>query len=154
MIDPDLPLLGVMPLEEDMEQELGLLTVFGAMFGLFACAALGLATVGLYAVTAYAVTQRTRELGVRVALGARARHVWWLVTRRAATQLAAGITLGLGGALGAGQLLQGLLWGVSSRDPVTLIGVPAVMVLVALAACLVPATRAMRMDPVAALRME
>ena len=90
-----------------MAQEGRILTVFGAMFGLFARAALGLAMVGLYAVTAYAVTQRTREVGVRVALGARAGHVWWLVTRRAADQLAVGVTLGLGGALGAGQLLQG-----------------------------------------------
>ncbi len=154
-IDPDLPLTGsVMPLDEAMTQELGVLALFGSMFGSFAAAALALATVGLYGITAYGVAQRTRELGVRLALGAQARHVWWVVTRRAALQLAIGISLGLAGALGVGRLLQGALIGVSSRDPFTLIGVPALMVIVTLTACLVPAIRAMRLDPVMALRLE
>jgi predicted permease len=154
VLDADLPVIGALPLAEALAQELSILAVFGSMFGFFAAAALGLATIGLYAVTAYAVTQRTRELGVRVALGARAGHVWWLITRRAAVQLAVGITLGLGGALGAGQFLQGMLFGVSSRDPLTLVGVPVLMAVVALVACFVPARRAMRLDPVAALRAE
>jgi ABC-type antimicrobial peptide transport system permease subunit len=153
-IDPDAPVLGVMPFDEMIAQELQLLLVFGSMFGLFASAALGIAGIGLYAVTAYAVAQRTREMGVRIALGARARHVWWVVTRRAAMQLGVGIALGLAGALGAGELLQGLLTGVGSRDPLTLIGVPVVMIAVSLVACVVPARRAMRLDPVAALRAE
>ena len=153
-IDADLPLIGALPLAEAFAQELSILTVFGSMFGLFAAAAMGLSMIGLYAVTAYAVTQRTRELGVRVALGARAGHVCWVVTRRAAVQLAVGVTLGLVGALGAGQLLQGLLFGISSRDPLTLVGVPALMAVVALVACFVPARRAMRLDPVSALRAE
>jgi predicted permease len=153
-VDDDVPLSGVMPLDEAMAQEVSILALFSAMFGLFAAVALSLATIGLYAVMAYAVTQRTREVGVRVALGARARHVGWLVTRQAAMQLGVGIALGLAGALAAGQLLQGLLWGVSSRDPLTLVGVPALMIVVAFAACIVPARRAMRLDPVAALRAE
>jgi putative ABC transport system permease protein len=154
-LDPDLPLMGsVIPLDEAMTQELGVLAVFGAMFGLFASAALGLVTVGLYAITAYAVSQRRRELGVRLALGARARHMWWVVTHRAATQLAVGLSLGFAGALGVGQLLQGVLLGVSSRDPITLLGVPALMIVVTLVACIIPAIRAMRLDPVAALRAE
>lgn len=153
-IDPDLPVLSVMPLSEAMREELRILGVFGSMFGGFATVALGLAVLGLYAVTAYAATRRTREVGVRIALGARARHVWWLVTRRAALQLGAGTTIGLAGALGVGQLLEGLLWGVSSREPVTLVAVPALLVAMALVACIVPARRAMRVDPVAALRAE
>ena len=153
-LDADLPVIGVLPLAEAFAQELSILTLFSSMFGLFATAALGLSMIGLYAITAYAVTQRTRELGVRLALGARAGHVYWVVTRRAAVQLAVGVTLGLWGALGAGQLLQGLLFGVSSRDPLTLVGVPALMAVVALVACFVPARRAMRLDPVAALRAE
>ena len=154
-IDPDVPLTGgVMPLDEAATQELGVLAVFGSMFGFFATAALGLATVGLYGITAFAVAQRTRELGVRLALGARARHMWWIVTRRVAMQLAMGISLGLIGALGVGQLLQGVLAGVSGRDPVTLIGVPVLMIAVALVACLIPAMRAMRLDPVTTLRLE
>jgi hypothetical protein len=154
-LDPDLPITGgVMPLDEAMREELGVLALFASMFGFFATTALGLATVGLYGITAYAVAQRTRELAVRLALGARGRHMWWVVTRRVAVQLAIGISLGLAGALGAGRLLQGALMGVSSRDPITLIGVPALMVVISLVACFVPAARAMRLDPVAALRLE
>jgi ABC-type antimicrobial peptide transport system permease subunit len=80
--------------------------------------------------------------------------MWWVVTRRVAMQLAIGISLGLMGAFGVGQLLQGVLAGVSSRDPITLIGVPALMIVVTLVACFVPAARAMRIDPVTVLRLE
>jgi predicted permease len=155
VIDPDLPLAGsVVPLDEAIDQELGLLTVFASMIGLFALAAMSLAMVGVYGVTAYAVTKRTRELGVRLALGASAWQVWWVVTRRAALQLLAGLGLGLGGALSVGTLLQGLTSGVSSRDPATLIAVTGLMTVVTCLACLVPAARAIRLDPVAALRVE
>lgn len=154
-LDPDLPLTGTaIPLNEAMTEELGIIATFGSMFALFALAALGLATVGQYGITAHGVAQRRRELGVRLALGAHARHIGWAVTRRAALQLAIGISLGLAGALGAGQLLQGVLMGVSARDPVTLIGIPVLMAVVTFVACLVPAARAVRLDPVAALRVE
>jgi putative ABC transport system permease protein len=155
VIDPDLPLGGsVVPLDEAIDQELGLLTVFASMIGLFALAAMSLAMVGVYGVTAYAVAKRTRELGVRLALGASAWHVWWVVTRRAILQLFIGLGLGLGGALGVGTLLQGLTSGVSGRDPATLIAVTGLMIVVACLACLVPAARAIRLDPVATLRVE
>ena len=155
VIDPDLPLAGtVVPLGEAIDQELGLLTVFASMIGLFALAAMGLAMVGVYGVTAYAVSKRTRELGVRLALGASAWHVWWVVTRRAALQLLMGLGVGLGGALGTGALLQGLTSGVSGRDPVTLIAVTALMTVAACLACVLPAARAIRLNPVAALRRE
>jgi putative ABC transport system permease protein len=155
VIDPDLPLAGsVVPLDEAIDQELGLLTVFASMIGLFALAAMSLAMIGVYGVTAYAATKRTRELGVRLALGASAWHVWWVVTRRAALQLLMGLGLGLGGALSVGTLLQGLTSGVSSRDPATLIAVTGLMTGVACLACVVPAARAIRLDPVAALRVE
>jgi predicted permease len=154
-LDSDLPLTGgVVPVAEAMEEELGVLTTFASMFGLFSFASVGLAMVGLYAVTAHGVAQRTRELGVRLALGARARHVWWVVTRRAAMQLTVGLALGLAGAFGAGQLMQGLLLGVSSRDPVTAVAAPALMIAVALGACCGPAWRAMRLDPASVLRAE
>jgi putative ABC transport system permease protein len=153
-IDADLPLLGLVSFGEAIADDLRLLTVFGSMFGLFAAAAVGIAGVGLYGVTAYAAAQRRRELGVRIALGARAPHVWWLVTRRTLLQVGLGTMLGLAGAIGAGQLLQGLLTGVGSRDPFTLVAVPALMFVVALAACIIPARRAMRLDPAAALRAE
>ena len=73
--------------------------IFGSMFGIFGVIALILATVGLYAVTAYSVAQRTREIGVRVALGAQARHVWWLVTRSASWQIAIGLAIGIAGSV-------------------------------------------------------
>ena len=154
-VDADLPLVGsVTPLDEAIDQELGLLTVFASMLGLLAVAAMGLAMVGMYGVTAHAVTLRTRELGIRLALGAGTGHIWWIVTRRAAIQLSAGVSLGIGGALGVGALLRGLISGVSSRDPATLIVVTALMIGVACAACLVPAARALRVDAVAGLRAE
>ena len=124
------------------------------MFGAFAISALVLAALGLYAVTAYAVSQRTHEIGVRVALGARRHHLWWMVNRRVALQLSIGLVIGLGGALALAQILQGILADVSGRDPVTLAAVPALLVVVALLACLIPARRAMRLNPVDALRAE
>jgi putative ABC transport system permease protein len=153
-IDADLPLLGLVSFGEAIADDLRLLTVFGSMFGLFAAAAVGIAGIGLYGVTAYAAAQRRRELGVRIALGARARHLWWLVTRRALLQVGIGTVLGPAGALAAGQLLQGLLTGVGSRDPLTLVAVAALMFVVALAACVAPARRAVRLNPAAALRAE
>jgi hypothetical protein len=153
-IDPNLPVLSVLPMGESLTQEVTTVRVFSRIFGVFALVALGLAAVGLYGITAYAVSQRTREVGVRRALGARDRHVWWLVTRRAAAQLAVGLVLGVSGALAAGQLLQSVLTGVGSRDPVTLIVVPSMMAVVAALACVVPARRAMRLDPSELLRVE
>jgi predicted permease len=153
-LDPDLPVFDVMTLDEALASDRWPLRVFGGMFGIFALVALVMATVGLYAVTSYSVAQRTREIGVRVALGARAREIWLVITRRAAVQLAIGLLVGMAGAVGMGRLLQGILVRVSATDPVTLTLVPAVLVLVGFVACLIPARRAMRLDPVAALRHE
>jgi putative ABC transport system permease protein len=124
------------------------------MIGLFAVTAMSLAMVGVYGVTAYAVTQRTRELGVRVALGAGAFHICWVVTRRSSFQLIVGLSLGLAGALGVGQLLQGHVSGVSDRDPATLLTVTVLMTVLGAVACLIPAARAVRVDAMAALRMD
>ena len=99
-VDPDLPLFEVMTLDDLLaasDERVGL-RVFGTMFVVFAVVALLLATVGLYAVTAYAAAQRTREIGVRVALGAQATQIWWLVTRSAAWQLGLGLSIGMVGA--------------------------------------------------------
>jgi putative ABC transport system permease protein len=153
-IDRDLPLFDIAKLDDAVDDERWLVGVFTAMFGLFAAGALALSTIGLYGVTAYSVAQRTREIGVRIALGAGARDVWWVVTRRAAIQIGIGVVLGTAGALGVGQVLQGILSSVSGRDPATLIAVLALLIVVALAACVGPARRAMRLNPVAALRAE
>jgi putative ABC transport system permease protein len=155
-VDPDLPLFEVMTLDDLLaasDERVGL-RVFGTMFAVFAVVALLLATVGLYAVTAYAAAQRTREIGVRVALGAQAKQIWWLVTRSAALQLGIGLSLGMVGAAGIGRLLGSVLIGTRAMDPVTLLAVAGLLAAVGLAACLLPARRAMRLDPAAVLRYE
>jgi putative ABC transport system permease protein len=117
-------------------------------------AALVLAAVGLYAVTAYSVAQRTREIGVRVALGAQARHVWWLVTRSASWQIAAGLAVGIAGSVSVSRAVPVAITRVEGTDPITLGSAIALLVGVALAACLIPSRRAMRLNPVDALRSE
>ena len=96
-------------MDQNLAQKRWPYRVFGTMFAVFALIALVLSAVGLYAITAYAVTQRTQEIGVRMALGAQARQVWWLIVRRRVVQLAIGLALGMAGAFGVGRLLRSLL---------------------------------------------
>ena len=128
--------------------------VFGTMFAIFALIALVLAAVGLYAVTAYAVTQRTQEIGVRMALGAQSGQVVWLIMRRVLVQLAIGLILGIAGAFGVGRVLRSLLVQTSSTDPVTLTVVAVVLLGASIVASVRPAYRATQLDPVAALRSD
>lgn len=148
-LDGDLPLFDIQMMDEWLAFLRWPQRLFGTMFTIFACVALALSAVGLYAITAYSVTQRTQEIGVRMALGAQARQVNWLVLRRAIAHLGIGLTLGLPGAIAVGRLLP-----FASRDPITLASVVAVLVLVSLVACVWPARRATRLDPVQALRHE
>lgn len=155
-IDRDLPLYDVRTLDESLAQSderTGLL-VFGSLVAGVGAIALLLATVGVYAVTAYTTAQRTREFGIRVALGSRPAQIVSLVTRQAARQLVMGLAIGAAGALGIAQLMRGILVGVGPWDPVTLLGVIALLILVTLGAAMLPARRAMRLNPVAALRSE
>ena len=128
--------------------------VFGSMFAIFALVALALSAVGIYAVTSYAVTQRTPEIGVRMALGAQPKQVWWLVLRQGLIQLAIGLTLGLVAGVFLAGVLKSLVVQISFRDPVTFTVTAALLALVMLAACLIPARRATQLDPIAALRVE
>jgi putative ABC transport system permease protein len=153
-LEPDLPLFSIQTLDQLLAQRRWPFRVFGTMFAIFALIALVLSAVGLYAVTAYSVTQRTAEIGVRMALGARAEQVVWLILRRAFVQLAIGLPIGIAGAFGVGRLLQTLLVQTSTRDPVTLGSIATVMIIVSTAACFWPARRATRLDPVSALRYE
>jgi putative ABC transport system permease protein len=116
--------------------------------------ALAIAAVGIYGVLAYSVTQRTRELGVRLALGAQPGDVRRMVVREGMTLGLAGIAAGLAGAVALSHLLTALLFGIRPRDPATFGAVAAILIAIALAACYIPARRATRIDPVVALRDE
>jgi putative ABC transport system permease protein len=153
-IDPDLPLFGIETMDRALSQSRWPYRVFGSMFGIFAFIALALSAVGLYAVTAYSVAQRTQEIGVRMALGAQAPQVWWLILRGSLVQLAIGLVLGLAGAFGVGKLLESLLVQTGSGDPATLVSIAALLLAVSMGACFFPARRATRLDPVSALRDE
>ena len=120
----------------------------------FAVTALLLAVAGVYGVISYAVTQRTREIGVRMALGARAADVMAMVLRQGLTPTIAGVGLGLAGSIGAAYAIRSLLFGVAPTDPVTFVGVATLLVSIAVLACYLPARRATRIDPATALRYE
>ena len=153
-VDPDQALATPRTMDEALAQNRWLLRVFTTMFSIFAVMALVLAAVGLYAVTAYAVTQHTRDIGVRMVLGAQPGQVIWLFLRRSIVQLAIGLTIGVAAAFGLGQVLQSFLVQTSARDPLTLIAIVVLLTLVAFAASVGPARRATRLDPLHALRHE
>jgi putative ABC transport system permease protein len=152
--DPDQPVFAVQTMEQSLAQQRWPYRVFGTMFTIFAIIALVLSSVGIYAVTAYSVTQRTQEIGVRMALGAQPRQVSWLILRQGLLQLLIGLMLGTAGALAAGPVLQTLLVQIKPTDPVTLAGIGVVFAIVTVCACLIPARRATRLDPISALRIE
>jgi ABC-type antimicrobial peptide transport system permease subunit len=154
LVEPDIPLYEVRTMEERLAEQRWEYVVFGSMFAAFAAIALVLSAVGVYAVTAFSVTQRTQEIGVRMALGAEPRQILWLVLRRTLVQLAIGLPIGLAGAYGVGRLLEGFLVRTSPSDPVTLVLIVVILVSVAMLACLWPARRAARFDPMVALRAD
>ena len=154
VLEPDLPLFNIQTLDELLADQRWMFRTFGAMFAIFALIALVLSAVGLYAVTAYSVTQRTQELGLRVALGAPPGQVLWLVLRQGLLQLAIGLPIGLAGAFAVGRLLESVLVQTSPADPVTIVSIVAVVVGAAMLASLWPALHAARLDPSAALRYE
>jgi putative ABC transport system permease protein len=153
-VDADLPIYFVQTLQKAIDDNHWFYMIFGSLFMVFGGAALFLAAIGLYGVMSTSVRQRTREMGVRMALGAGGGDVLRLVMRQGLMQLGIGLVLGLALALGVSNLLQILLFEVNPRDPVIFAAIGAVLSATAVAACLVPATRATRVEPVQALRYD
>ena len=153
-VDPSVPVKWVREVNELIDTSAARARFTMLLLATFAAVALTLGAVGVYGVVAYAVTRRTREIGVRMALGARASDVLGMVLREGGVLAGLGVALGIVGALGASRLLAGFLFGVTPNDPAVFVAVPAVLGLVALGACALPARRASRVDPVTALRSE
>src|ERR1041384_1507794 len=153
-VDPDQPISNIATMEEVLgteaaQRRMGMIMLVG-----FALLALLLASLGIYGVLAYFVTQHTNEIGVRQALGATPRNILLLVLKNGMALTLVGVGIGLVASFALTRLMSSLLFGVNASDPLTFVTVPLLLVLVALVACLVPALRAMRINPIVALRYE
>ena len=153
-LDPRLALTAATTLEQHLTLALFPVRTSGMLLGVLGIVALVLAVSGLFGVIAYSVSQRTREVGIRMALGAQRREVQGLVVRQGMKLAGFGVGIGLVGALAATRLLRGMLFGISPTDPITFVGIPALLLAVAWFACWLPALRATRVDPMEALRSE
>jgi predicted permease len=153
-IAPDVPLYSVRMMDDVIIQSLAARRLNLTLLGLFAATAVLLAACGLYGVLAYTVTQRSRELAIRVALGARPQAVIALVVRHGVAIASTGIIIGLAGAMALSRTIEGMLYGVGARDPLTLVAVAAFLAFIALVATYLPARRAARSDPMVTLRLE
>jgi putative ABC transport system permease protein len=153
-IDSNLTVFGAMTLEESLDQQRWPFRVFGTLFAVFALIALLLSSVGLYAVMSYAVTRRTREIGVRMAMGASGGSILYLVLAQGIRQLAIGLAIGLTGAFGLARVMKSLLIQVTPTDPITFVAISGILIAVGVCACWIPARSAMKVDPLVALRYE
>jgi putative ABC transport system permease protein len=153
-LDPDLPVSGISTVASRIEQQASEPRFNSLLFGILAGLAISLSAIGLYSLLAYLVAQRTAEIGLRMALGARPGNVLRAVVRDGMQWTLAGIVAGIAAALALGRWLQPLLFGISTGDPWVYAGAATVLAAVALLACLVPALRASRVDPAIALRSE
>jgi putative ABC transport system permease protein len=152
--DPQIAVVHVKTMDSLASETLWQRRLWGLLMSLFAGLALLLASLGLYGVMSYLVSLRTREIGIRMALGAPRFSVLALVAGHGMRLTLIGVAIGLAGALGLGRLIQSLLFGVGGADPATLTAAPSLLLLVALAACAVPALRAAGVDPSTVLREE
>jgi putative ABC transport system permease protein len=153
-INRDMPLFQTKTMDEVLASSIAQQRMSVIVLVTFAIVALTLASLGLYGVIAHSVTERTHEIGVRMALGAEARHVLGLMIRQGLTTTAIGAAIGVAGAVALSRWIQDLLFGVTPTDPATFAVVVATLLAVALVACYVPAWRATRVDPTMALRSE
>jgi predicted permease len=153
-MDPNVPIYDVKTMEQRVSESLARRRFAMVALGLFAAVAMTLAAIGIYGVMSYTVTERTREIGIRMALGSPTRNVMRLVVGQGMALAGVGIAIGLAGAFAATRLMASLLYGTSATDPLTFLFISLVLTGVALAACFVPARRATRVDPMIALRYE
>jgi len=151
-VDPDQPVFRTLVMEDRLNDSVAQPRFYATLIGIFAIVALILACVGLYGVISYAVSQRTREIGIRMALGAQNRDVFGLIIKNGLTLVLIGLGAGLFGAFALTRLVRNLLYGVSPTDPATFLWVPVILAAVSLAACYLPARRATAVNPLVALR--
>jgi ABC-type antimicrobial peptide transport system permease subunit len=151
-VDPDIPLYRIRTMQEHLSQQLWPYRVFGSLFAAFAVISLLLSAIGVYGVIAYSVSERTQEIGLRMALGADAGRVLRLILRQSIKQMVAGLALGVAGAVAVGRIMEKLLIHTSAADPAVNMAGSLLLCMVALFACMIPAWRASRLDPLTALR--
>ena len=153
-LDPTLPVVGLRAMDEVFDEAIGRPRLLAQLLTIFAILALLLSMIGTYGVLSYMVTERRREIGIRVALGATRQSVLRMILGQGLGLTLAGLAIGLAIALAAGRLISSLLFGVSAADPITIASVVALISTVALMACYVPGLSATRVDPMVALREE
>ena len=153
-LDPDLPVYRAQSMAARLENTRWWFVVLSSALGVFALVAVALAAAGIYAVTAYSVAQRTREIGIRMALGAQPHQIAWSAVRRVLAPVGAGLLLGMAGALAVGRLIEGLLFHIPPVDPPTLLAVPLVFAALVAVACAGPVRRAVSLAPSEVLRFE
>jgi ABC-type antimicrobial peptide transport system permease subunit len=153
-VNSNLPLASVRTMQEVYDQSVARISFTLVMLGIAGAMAMALGMIGIYGVISYTVSQRRREIGIRLALGAQRGDVLQMLLRQGAKTALVGVAIGIGSALGLTELMRSLLFGVSARDPITFASVAALLILMALLASYIPARRAMLVDPVVALRYE
>ena len=154
LIDTDQPVFTIETIAAVFENERIIYKIFSTLFALLAAIGLVLSAVGVYGVIAYAVTQRTQEIGVRMAMGASRWDVSWLFLRKGLVQLAISLAIGLPAAVGLSSVVRFRLVDIEPGDPLTMVAITATLAAVALTACVLPARKAARVDPMIALRTE
>jgi putative ABC transport system permease protein len=152
--DPEQPISNLRTMDQVLSDSLMLRRISMLMLAIFAALALTLATVGIYGLTAYSASRRTHEIGLRVALGASRTQILRLVVARGLLTSLAGAAVGLAAAFQLTRMLSGMLYGVTPTDPLIFVGVPVLLIAVSIAASYLPARKAMRIDPLTALRYE
>jgi putative ABC transport system permease protein len=153
-VDPNKPAANLRTVEQNLDQQVQYQRLYILLLGIFGAIAAVLSAIGIYGVMAFAVTERTREIGIRMALGAGGRDVLGLVVRQALILVGIGLALGLAASFALTRMIQSALYGVTPTDPATFTGVSLLLTIVAIFACLVPIRRAVRVDPTVALRYE